>query len=497
MDKILNKVLSAFIVFIVLVSSVVTASAATDSGYVLLAHMSDKAVSVGTKVKPGTVLGTMGMTGNATVEHVHVEYTLTSNNEKHNRLDPKKYINIYQTLDKPSKILCDVGCYTGHKGVDMIPSDGSYSAKVISPVNGVVVESGVQKAGWGNYVRIRIEGSTTPKPDNIVWAPGYFSVTELGSTVQLSPSESGKVVRKYKKDYVGQYDGYIDTNGYRWLTWTEGNQRVYMAQYVLNWSSVYADAAGVKKVNETSETGYFTVSKIGAGVQVMPSEKGKFVRKYQEGYVGQYDGYFDANGYRWLTWKEGDQRVYMALYSLDWSSIYADAAGVKKVNETTETGYFTVTKIGAGVQVVPSEKGKFVRKYQEGYVGQYDGYFDANGYRWLTWKEGNQRVYMALYSLDWSSIYADAAGVKKTNEVTENGTFTVTKLGAGVQVVPSEKGQFVRRYQEGQEGQYDGYFDANGYRWVTWKEGDRRVYMAIHVINDSNTIYAKIRKNPN
>lgn len=69
---------------------------------------------------------------------------------------------------------------------------------------------------------------------------GRATVTTNILNVRNSPKASGKAVATYKKGEKFNYDSYIDTNGYRWLSYISyKGQRRYVAQKTLNGKESY------------------------------------------------------------------------------------------------------------------------------------------------------------------------------------------------------------------------------------------------------------------
>ena len=76
----------------------------------------------------------------------------------------------------------------------------------------------------------KLNDPTKPKAPQVVKASGYFTV-RTATNIRNAPSTSSQIVGVYQPGEGFNYDGYVDTNGYRWLTYISySGQRRYVAQ---------------------------------------------------------------------------------------------------------------------------------------------------------------------------------------------------------------------------------------------------------------------------
>lgn len=75
---------------------------------------------------------------------------------------------------------------------------------------------------------------------NIVPQTGVFTASVNNLRVRRSPSLSGEVVAHYNKGEKVKYDGYVDNEGYRWITYVgKSGKRNYIARRKLDNSQIY------------------------------------------------------------------------------------------------------------------------------------------------------------------------------------------------------------------------------------------------------------------
>lgn len=105
---------------------------------------------------------------------------------------------------------------------------------------------GTPYLGWSEFCgsrRIATIPAPKPKPKPTPKRKakkGKATVIASKLNVRNSPSTKGKVVAQYKKGEKFNYDSYIDTNGYRWLSYiSKSKVRRYVAGRTLNKKEVY------------------------------------------------------------------------------------------------------------------------------------------------------------------------------------------------------------------------------------------------------------------
>ncbi|MCB5955959.1 SH3 domain-containing protein [Enterococcus sp. CWB-B31] len=111
-------------------------------------------------------------------------------------------------------------CYPNHTGVDLIPEAGG-GANVTSPVKGTVVTA-TYSSSWGNYVRIKITGSSGGSTWNRVAETGRF-YPQMTVNVRNAPTTTSPQVAQYYKGESFVYDSYVVNEGYIWLSYISGS----------------------------------------------------------------------------------------------------------------------------------------------------------------------------------------------------------------------------------------------------------------------------------
>lgn len=99
-------------------------------------------------------------------------------------------------------------------------------------VNGYTTWCEVNDVGWASMAYTTPAKNEPPKPatPQVVKASGYFTV-RTATNIRNAPSTSSQIVGVYQPGEGFNYDGYVDTNGYRWLTYISySGQRRYVAQ---------------------------------------------------------------------------------------------------------------------------------------------------------------------------------------------------------------------------------------------------------------------------
>ena len=124
-------------------------------------------------------------------------------------------------------IACDRGTYY---------SDG----KKLTLINGL------KFFGWGEICNgVRVVKYVENKPNNnggwkIIPQHATFTASVNNLRVRRSPSLSGEVVAHYDKGGKVKYDGYVDNEGYRWITYIgKSGKRNYIARRKLDNSQIF------------------------------------------------------------------------------------------------------------------------------------------------------------------------------------------------------------------------------------------------------------------
>ena len=124
-------------------------------------------------------------------------------------------------------IACDRGTYY---------SDG----KKLTSINGL------KFFGWGEICNgVRVVKYVENKPNNnggwkIIPQHATFTSSVNNLRVRRSPSLSGKIVAHYDKGGKVKYDGYVDNEGYRWITYIgKSGNRNYIARRKLDNSQIF------------------------------------------------------------------------------------------------------------------------------------------------------------------------------------------------------------------------------------------------------------------
>lgn len=124
-------------------------------------------------------------------------------------------------------IACDRGTYY---------SDG----KKLTSINGL------KFFGWGEICNgVRVVKYVENKPNNnggwkIIPQHATFTSSVNNLRVRRSPSLSGEVVAHYDKGGKVKYDGYVDNEGYRWITYIgKSGNRNYIARRKLDNSQIF------------------------------------------------------------------------------------------------------------------------------------------------------------------------------------------------------------------------------------------------------------------
>lgn len=133
-------------------------------------------------------------------------------------------------VDSSSKyehiIVCDKGTYY---------SDGKRLTSI----------KGLKFFGWGELCDgVRVVKQVANKPTTGGWTivpqHGTFTSSVNNLRVRRSPSLSGKVVAHYDKGGSVKYDGYVDNDGYRWITYIgKSGNRNYVARRKLDNSKIF------------------------------------------------------------------------------------------------------------------------------------------------------------------------------------------------------------------------------------------------------------------
>ena len=142
----------------------------------------------------------------------------------------------------------------------------------------------------------------------------------------------------------------------------------------------------------------------------------------------------------------------------------------------TAKGKYTVqvdTNIRSGV----STSSSIVGLYKKGESFNYDGYIDAEGYRWYTYiAYSGERRYVA--AVNTSSSGSSSSSLKGSNLPTK-GTYKFTE-NTNIRAAASTSSAIVGSYFKGETVNYDSKVVAGDYVWLSWigASGNRR-YAAV------------------
>lgn len=144
------------------------------------------------------------------------------------------------------------------------------------------------------------------------------------------------------------------------------------------------------------------------------------------------------------------------------------------------SGSYTV-QVDTNIRSGASTKSTIVGTYKKGQSFNYDGYIDAEGYRWYTYiaHSGARRYVAAVSAASGGSSSSNTTNNLKGSNLPNKGTYKFT-TNTNIRAAASTSSAIVGSYAKGQTVNYDSKVTAGGYVWLSWIGGSGiRRYAAV------------------
>lgn len=184
-----------------------------------------------------------------------------------------------------------------------------------------------------------------------------------------------------------------------------------------------------------------------------------------------------------------------------WTSTTTSAKKYSEKDLIQEDGVATLT-----VDLVNARRdtptGSVVRQYKLGDKVRYTHKWIGDNNRYVSWMEGNVRIFMAVAGSSqqgvepWATFSAPtdnsspAPSKPSTNGLTEEKgkvTFKVDQVNARKN---SPTGEVVKQFMSGQSQNYDYKYVGNGHRYIVYKDGNDLIYVAVTPTEERSTEWA-------
>lgn len=152
---------------------------------------------------------------------------------------------------------------------------------------------------------------------------GIFTVTiKDGLNVRNHASTSAERIDGLSIGESIQYDGYIDSEGIRWISWIKNGQRVYAARRKVDNSEVWGNAEFIEIESKpsqdlshlelTPQNGLFTFTQDSHVLDYPDYSRGTRLTTYTPGEQVEYEGWCRGDGHLWLYYSKNGQTRFVA-----------------------------------------------------------------------------------------------------------------------------------------------------------------------------------------
>ena len=144
-----------------------------------------------------------------------------------------------------------------------------------------------------------------------------------------------------------------------------------------------------------------------------------------------------------------------------------------------------------------SPTGNVLKRVGKGFQFEYYYKVVANGHRWVVSKDKTQFMAVSNSEIQGKDLWATFSAIEDDSKPSDTisltqedgvATFTVDAVRARYD---SPTGDVVRTFNTGDSVRYYWKYVGNGHRYVVYKEGDRKVFVAISATEDRSQMWAK------
>lgn len=144
-----------------------------------------------------------------------------------------------------------------------------------------------------------------------------------------------------------------------------------------------------------------------------------------------------------------------------------------------------------------SPTGNVLKRVGKGFQFEYYYKVVANGHRWVVSKDKTQFMAVSNSEIQGKDLWATFSAIEDYSKPSDTisltqedgvATFTVDAVRARYD---SPTGDVVRTFNTGDSVRYYWKYVGNGHRYVVYKEGDRKVFVAISATEDRSQMWAK------
>lgn len=204
------------------------------------------------------------------------------------------------------------------------------------------------------------------------------------------------------------------------------------------------------------------------------------------------------NRYGVWTFNGNESYVDDTFYVDDTNIIYGGAGNWRKTGSSSgynekdliaETGVATLTVDNVQARL-NSPTGKVVRKYSTGDKVTYSWKWVGNGHRYIVWKEGNNKIFLAISNSEkqgvepWATFAPvesekPSSGYSESQLIKENGLAKFTRDDIIIRKGKPDGEDTIMRFMSGDTQEYTEKWVGNGHRYISWVENGTRYFCAV------------------
>lgn len=204
------------------------------------------------------------------------------------------------------------------------------------------------------------------------------------------------------------------------------------------------------------------------------------------------------NSYGVWTFNGNESYVDDTFYVDDTNIIYGGAGNWRKTGSSSgynekdliaETGVATLTVDNVQARL-NSPTGKVVRKYSTGDKVTYSWKWVGNGHRYIVWKEGNNKIFLAVSNSEKQGVepwatFAPVESEKPSSRysesqlIKEHGVAKFTRDDIIVRKNKPDGEDTGKRFMSGDTQEYTEKWVGNGHRYISWIENGTRYFCAV------------------
>lgn len=145
-----------------------------------------------------------------------------------------------------------------------------------------------------------------------------------------------------------------------------------------------------------------------------------------------------------------------------------------------------------------SPTGNVLKRVGKGFQFEYNYKVVANGHRWVVSKDKTQFMAVSNSEIQGKDLWATFSAIEDDSKPSDTisltqedgvATFTVDGIRARYD---SPTGNVCKTYNSGDKVRYYWKYVGNGHRYVVYKDGDRKVFVAVSATDDRSQMWAKL-----